>query len=109
MKASPFIVLLTETVRLRVFNSAEMLEGAEHLVSFVKHERRCQVCSVPGSTKRTQFVCEGCEGMPHLHPKSCFKICHTANCVYCKYKWTELEKCSLCDKLCFKKIVHLHF
>ncbi|BFZ17148.1 hypothetical protein BsWGS_20187 [Bradybaena similaris] len=77
MEASPFTVQLPKAVRLRIFNPVDRLEGAKHLVSFVKHERHCRVCSTPGNTKRTQFVCEGCEGMPHLHPKSCFKIWHT--------------------------------
>ncbi|BFZ17147.1 hypothetical protein BsWGS_20186 [Bradybaena similaris] len=63
--------------RPRIFNPVERLHNAKHIISYDKSDLRCKVCSTPKNVKRTHFVCEGCEGMPHLHPRSCFKIWHT--------------------------------
>lgn len=58
-------------------NPIQRLEGAKHLISYTPNDRRCQVCSTPRNVKRTNFVCKGCDGMPHLHPKHCFEKWHT--------------------------------
>ena len=48
-----------------------------HLIKYVDEDRRCVVCSKPPARKRTNFVCAGCPGEPHLHPKDCFIKYHT--------------------------------
>lgn len=58
-------------------NPVERLQGTKHLIVYTDKDRRCQVCSTPQKKIRTNFICEGCEGQPHLHPKECFKKWHS--------------------------------
>lgn len=57
----------------------ERFQGNKHLVKYDKNDRNCVVCSTPVARKRTNFVCSGCTGNPHLHPKGCFYQYHTSN------------------------------
>ena len=60
-------------------STLERFQGNKHLVKHVKEDRNCVVCSTPAARKRTNFVCSGCTGNPHLHPKECFHTYHTSN------------------------------
>ncbi|XP_005091357.1 piggyBac transposable element-derived protein 4 [Aplysia californica] len=57
-------------------NPMERIQGTRHIISYVKRDRNCVVCSKDGARKRTHFVCLGCSGAPHLHPKDCFQAYH---------------------------------
>ena len=48
----------------------------KHLVKYTENDRNCVVCSRPEKRKRTNFICSGCDSMPHLHPKHCFEAYH---------------------------------
>lgn len=63
--------------RPRSANPVARLEYTKHMIVYTQQDRRCKVCSTPNKKTRTNFVCEGCDGHPHLHPKACFKLWHT--------------------------------
>ncbi|KAK0067076.1 piggyBac transposable element-derived protein 4 [Biomphalaria pfeifferi] len=73
----PTRTIFTKPGRPRLSNSIERLEGAKHCIAYTEQDRRCKVCSTPKQVKRCNFICKGCEGHPHLHPKHCFEIWHT--------------------------------
>lgn len=65
--------------RPRLPNPLERYVETKHLVKFVPQDRNCVVCRNPSKRRRTNFVCGGCTGSPHLHPKDCFQAFHTKN------------------------------
>ncbi|KAI8775184.1 piggyBac transposable element-derived protein 4 [Biomphalaria glabrata] len=77
IRPDPTRTIFTKPGRPRLSNPIERLEGAKHCIAYTEQDRRCKVCSTPKQVKRCNFICKGCEGHPHLHPKHCFEIWHT--------------------------------
>ena len=49
----------------------ERVSAKQHLIRHTKNDTKCQYC-----TKRTGFICTGCEDKPHLHLNGCFEAYH---------------------------------
>ena len=58
-------------------NPLAKLTGNTHLIKYVTKDRQCVACSKKKIKRRTNYVCVGCPGEPHLHPKECFYSYHT--------------------------------